>query len=81
MPVTERQEHELTQKALDKLTEWGKNPNSYGGENIAFALVRQGPLYIFVRFEFWRGNVEWRFPLLSASHIGFYSRVHRGILG
>lgn len=44
MPVTERQEHELTQKALDKLTEWGKNPNSYGGENIAFALVRQGPL-------------------------------------
>jgi hypothetical protein len=42
MPVTERLEHELTQKALDKLTEWGKNPNSYGGENIAFALVRQG---------------------------------------
>ncbi|HTZ15861.1 MAG TPA: hypothetical protein VMC78_19995 [Mycobacterium sp.] len=31
-----------TQKALNKLTEWGKNPNSYGGENIAFGLVRQG---------------------------------------
>lgn len=42
MPVTELHEHQLTQKALDKLTEWGKDPNSYGGENIAFALVRQG---------------------------------------
>jgi hypothetical protein len=29
-----------TQKALDTITEWGKNPNL--GENIVFGLVRQG---------------------------------------
>jgi hypothetical protein len=32
----------LTQKALDKLAEWGNNPNSYGGENIGFCLSREG---------------------------------------
>ena len=53
MPVTERQEHELTQKALDKLTEWGKNPNSYGGENIAFALVRGAPSTAAVDRDHW----------------------------
>jgi len=40
--VTEKQENTDTQKALDTLTTWGKNPNIDGGENIAFALVRQG---------------------------------------
>lgn len=42
MPVTEKHEHALTQKALDTLTKWGKNPNTDGGENIAFSLSRQG---------------------------------------
>jgi hypothetical protein len=42
MPVTEKHEHALTQKALDTLTKWGKNPNIDGGENIAFSLSRQG---------------------------------------
>jgi hypothetical protein len=42
MPITESHEHAQTQKALDTLTEWGRNPNSYGGENIAFCLSRQG---------------------------------------
>ena len=41
-PGTEKYEHALTQKALDKLTKWGKNPNTDGGENIAFSLSRQG---------------------------------------
>lgn len=40
MPQTH--EHELTQKALETLTKWGRNPNTDGGENIAFALSRQG---------------------------------------
>src|SRR5580700_1196000 len=40
--MTEKHEHALTQKALDTLTQWGKDPNSYGGENIAFSLSRQG---------------------------------------
>jgi hypothetical protein len=31
-----------TQRALNTLTTWGKNPNIDGGENIAFSLVRQG---------------------------------------
>jgi hypothetical protein len=42
MPVTEKHEHALTQKALDILTTWGKNPNIDGGENIGFSLSRQG---------------------------------------
>src|SRR5215472_4971850 len=42
MVVTEKHEHELTQKALDTLAKWGKNPNMDGGENIAFSLVREG---------------------------------------
>ena len=40
--ATETQEHKRTQKALDTLTTWGKNPNIDGGENIAFSLSRQG---------------------------------------
>jgi hypothetical protein len=42
MAVTEKHEHALTQKALDTLTKWGKNPNIDGGENIAFSLTREG---------------------------------------
>jgi hypothetical protein len=42
MPVTERHEHEQTQKALETLVKWGRNPNVDGGENIAFSLSRQG---------------------------------------
>jgi hypothetical protein len=42
MPQTEAHEHALTQKALETLTKWGRNPNTDGGENIAFALSRQG---------------------------------------
>src|SRR5579859_789788 len=42
MAVTEKQEHTLTQKALDTLTIWGKDPNVDGGENISFAMSRQG---------------------------------------
>jgi hypothetical protein len=40
--TTEKHEHALTEKALERLTKWGKNPNSDGGENIAFSLSRQG---------------------------------------
>ena len=40
--ATETQENVLTQKALETLTTWGKNPNIDGGENIAFSLSRQG---------------------------------------
>jgi hypothetical protein len=42
MAATERHEHALTQKALDTLTTWGKDPTIDGGENIAFSLCRQG---------------------------------------
>lgn len=42
MPVTEKHEHALTEKALDTLTAWGKNPGIDGGENIGFSLSRQG---------------------------------------
>jgi hypothetical protein len=42
MAVTEKHEHALTQKALDTLTKWGKNPNTDGGENINFSVSRQG---------------------------------------
>lgn len=33
--------HALTQKALDRLTKWGKNPTIDGGENIHFSVSRQ----------------------------------------
>ena len=42
MALTEAQEHAKTQKALDTLTKWGKNPNLDGGENIIFWLSRLG---------------------------------------
>jgi hypothetical protein len=42
MPARESREHALTQKALNILTTWGKNPNIDGGENIGFSLSRQG---------------------------------------
>ena len=42
MAVTEKHEHALTQRALDTLAKWGKDPNIDGGENIAFSLVREG---------------------------------------
>jgi hypothetical protein len=35
-------EHTLTEKALETLTTWGKNPTIDGGENIGFSLSRQG---------------------------------------
>jgi hypothetical protein len=42
MAVTDKHEHSLTQKALDTLTKWGKDPNTGGGENITFSVSRQG---------------------------------------
>src|SRR5215472_1772872 len=42
MPISEHQEHVLTQKALEILTTWGKNPGTDGGENISFSVSRQG---------------------------------------
>lgn len=42
MAQTEKHEHALTQKALDTLAKWGKDPNIDGGENIGFSLSRQG---------------------------------------
>jgi len=42
MAVTEHQEHARTEQALETLTGWGRDPNSDGGENIAFSLSRQG---------------------------------------
>jgi hypothetical protein len=41
-PGTEKYEHELTQKALEGLTKWGKNPGTDGGESIGFSVSRQG---------------------------------------
>lgn len=41
-PGTEKYEHALTQKALDILTTWRKNPGTDGGENITFSVSRQG---------------------------------------
>ncbi|MGO9729386.1 MAG: hypothetical protein ACLPN6_29260 [Streptosporangiaceae bacterium] len=38
----DRRERERTEHALQTLTEWGKDPNIDGGENIAFSLSRQG---------------------------------------
>ncbi|MBV8816640.1 MAG: hypothetical protein JO271_19300 [Verrucomicrobia bacterium] len=40
--TTEKHEHALTEKALETLAKWGKDPNIDGGENIAFSLSRQG---------------------------------------
>ena len=42
MAETEKKEHAQTQKMLDQLTKWGKNPNIDGGESVAFSLSRQG---------------------------------------
>jgi hypothetical protein len=42
MTVTGHEEHVLTEEALERLTRWGRNPNSDGGENIAFSVSRQG---------------------------------------
>jgi hypothetical protein len=42
MTTTEHHEHARTQEALEELTSWGRNPNSDGGENIAFSVSRQG---------------------------------------
>jgi len=42
MPRAERHEHALTEKALQLLTKWGKNPGTDGGENIGFSVLRQG---------------------------------------
>jgi hypothetical protein len=51
MPVTEKQEHVRTEKALDTLTKWGKNPGFDGGENINFSVSRQGaPSDAFLAF-------------------------------
>ena len=42
MTVTEHQEHARTEEALEELASWGRDPNSDGGENIAFSVSRQG---------------------------------------
>jgi hypothetical protein len=42
MPTTEKHEHALTEKAMDMLTTWGKNPGTDGGEGINFSVSRQG---------------------------------------
>ena len=39
---TEPQEHARTQRALDKITRWGRDPVGSGGENITFSVARQG---------------------------------------
>jgi hypothetical protein len=41
-PGTEKYEHGLTEKALETLTKWGKDPGTDGGENIGFSVSRQG---------------------------------------
>jgi hypothetical protein len=49
--TTEKHEHALTEKALERLTKWGKNPGIDGGENIGFCLSRQGaPIDAFLGF-------------------------------
>ena|SRR6202008_3265358 len=51
MPTTEKHEHALTEKALDILTTWGKNPGTDRGENINFSVSRQGaPSDAFLAF-------------------------------
>jgi hypothetical protein len=42
MIETEKHEHAMTQKALDTLAKWGKDPSTDGGENIAFSVSREG---------------------------------------
>ena len=42
MTTIEHHEHARTEEALEELTSWGRNPNSDGGENIAFSVSRQG---------------------------------------
>ena len=42
MAAMDKHEHALTQKALDRLTKWGKNPDSNRGETIHFSVSRQG---------------------------------------
>jgi hypothetical protein len=42
MAETEAAERTRTRKALTRLSHWGQDPTSDGGENIAFSLVRQG---------------------------------------
>jgi hypothetical protein len=41
-PETEAEERAHTRHALETLSQWGQDPSSDGGENIAFSLVRQG---------------------------------------
>jgi hypothetical protein len=41
---SEQHERARTGHALARLTAWGQDPGSDGGENIAFSLVRQGGL-------------------------------------
>ena len=41
-PETEAEERARTRHAFQTLSEWGQDPTSDGGENIAFSLVRQG---------------------------------------
>jgi hypothetical protein len=38
----DKHEHALTQKALDRLTKWGMNPNIDSAETIHFSVSRQG---------------------------------------
>jgi hypothetical protein len=40
--ATEQQEHARTQRALDKITKWGRDPVAASGENITFSIARQG---------------------------------------
>ena len=42
MTVTEHGEHARTDEALETLARWGRDPGTDGGENIAFAVSRQG---------------------------------------
>lgn len=44
MAETEGEERARTRHALTRLSHWGQDPSSDGGENIAFSLVRQGGL-------------------------------------
>jgi hypothetical protein len=51
MATVDKQEHRETEKALDTLTTWGKNPGALGGENINFSVSRQGaPSDAFLAF-------------------------------
>jgi len=51
MATVDKQEHRETEKALDTLASWGKNPGALGGENINFSVSRQGaPSDAFLAF-------------------------------